>query len=187
MGNKYTEIEMKFPLSNPKEMIQRLNKIAKLKLEDVFQKDTYFIPAHRNFLDKKKISEWLRIRETDGKITLNYKNWYPDGFHCDEFETIIEDVTALKKIFESLDFKEIMIVEKTRNAWIYKEVEIVIDEVKDLGFFIELEAKTNLELEKAKKLLYETLKELKAETGEQDFKGYPWRLLEKKGLLRVIE
>lgn len=181
MNNKYTEIELKFPLLNPKELIQKLNKIAKPEQQNIFQKDIYFVPAHRNFLAKKKVNEWLRIRETKDKITLNYKNWYPDGLHCKEFETKIEDITALKKIFESLDFKEIVVVEKMRNIWIYKEVEIAIDDVKGLGSFIELEAKSNLDFEEAKKLLYDILKELKAETGEQDFRGYPYRLLEKNG------
>lgn len=179
--NKYVEVELKFPLLNPKELIQRLNEIAKPKQQNIFQRDTYYIPAHRNFLAKKKVNEWLRIRETKNKITLTYKNYYPDGIHCKEFETKIEDITALKNIFESLDFKEIVVVEKIRSTWIFKEVEIAIDEVKGLGFFVELESKSNLDFEDAKKLLYKILKELKAETGAQDFRGYPYMLLKKKG------
>lgn len=183
MKNKYTEVELTFPLLNAKDLIQRLNKIAKSKQQNIFQKDIYFVPAHRNFLAKERVSEWLRIRETKDKITLNYKDWYPDGIHCKEFETKIEDVTALKKIFESLDFKEIVDVEKVRSVWTYKGVEIAIDEVKDLGLFIELEVENDLDFEDAKKLLYDILKELNAETGEQDFIGYAYRLLKKKGLV----
>jgi len=183
MNNEYTEVELKFPLLNAKDLIQRLNKIAKSKQQNVFQKDIYFVPAHRNFLAKEKVNEWLRIRETSDKITLNYKNWYPDGIHCKEFETKIEDVTALKKIFETLDFKEIVVVEKLRSVWTYKGVEIAIDDVKDLGSFIELEVENDLDFEEAKKLLYDILKELKAETGEQDFKGYPYLLLKKMKLV----
>jgi len=181
MNNKYIEVELKFPLLNPEQLIQKLNKIAKSKQQKIFQKDTYYIPAHRNFLAKEKVIEWLRIRETNDKITLNYKNWYPDGLHCKEFETKIEDITALKNIFESLDFKEIVVVEKIRSTWILKEVEIAIDEVKGLGFFVELESKSNLDFEDAKKLLYKILEQLKAETGTQDFLGYPYMLLDKKG------
>lgn len=184
MNNKQTEIELKFPLLNPEELIQRLNKIAKPEQQNLFQKDTYFVPAHRNFLAKEKVNEWLRIRETKNKITLNYKNWYPDGIHCKEFETNIEDVVALKKIFESLDFKEIVVVEKLRSIWIYKGVEIAIDEVKDLGSFIELESKIDLDFEDVKKLLYSMLEELKVEVGAQDFRGYPYMLIKKKDLLK---
>ncbi len=180
--NRHVECELKFPLKNVEELVEKLNKIAKPEQQNIFQKDTYYVPAHRNFLAKKKINEWLRIRETNGGITLNYKNWYPDGIHCKEFETKIGDVNALKKIFESLNFKEIVVVEKTRSIWTYKNVEIAIDNVKDLGFFIELEAKNDFkDIDEAKKVLYDTLKELKAEIGKQDFRGYPFRILEKKG------
>jgi len=187
MNNKYTEVELRFPLLNPEQLIQRLNKIAKPQKQKVFQKDIYFVPVHRNFLDREYVNEWLRIRETKNRTTLNYKNWYPDKICCDEFETEIEDIIALKKIFESLNFKEIVVVEKLRSAWIYKEVEIVIDEIKGLGFFVELESKSNLEFEEAKKLLYDVLKELEAETGLQELGGYAFLLLKKKGLLKAIK
>lgn len=180
MEKKYTEVELKFPLLNSKELVEKLNKIAKPTKQEIFQKDTYYVPAHRNFLDQKKVTEWLRIRETKNKITLNYKNWY-GKVHCDEFETIIEDIFALKKIFESLDFKEIVTVEKTRSVWLYKNVEISIDDVKGLGSHIELEASVDLDVEQAKTLLYNILKDIGAQTGEQDFRGYPHRLLEKTG------
>jgi adenylate cyclase class 2 len=186
INSRCVEVELKFPLKNARELIQELNKIAKLKQQNIFQKDTYYVPAHRDFLAKKYPYEWLRIRETKQSVTLNYKHWYPENskeaYHCDEFETKIEDVTALKKIFERLNFKEIITVEKTRSVWMYKNVEIAIDDVKDMGFFIELEAKNDFkDVDEAKKVLYDALKKLGAETGKQDFRGYPYRMLEKKG------
>ncbi len=185
-ANRHVEFELKFPLKNVEELVKKLNKIAKQRQQNAHQKDTYYVPVHRDFLAKKYPSEWLRIRETNRGVTLNYKHWYPEDekerYYCDEFETKIGDANSLKKIFESLDFKEIVIVEKTRSTWIYKNVEIAIDNVKDLGFFIELEAKNGFkDIDGVKKLLYDTLKELKAEIGEQDFRGYPYRMLEKKG------
>lgn len=182
MKNRYTEIELKFSLFNTKELIKKLNKITKPKQKNIFQKDTYYVPAHRNFLAKKKLNEWLRIRETKYKATLNYKNWYPGGFHCKEFETVVEDVNALKKILKILDFKEIVTVEKIRNAWMYKGVEIAVDKVNGLGSFIELETKININVIEAKKLVHKILKELKVKIGAQDFLGYPCRLLEKRNL-----
>ncbi|MDP2946613.1 MAG: CYTH domain-containing protein, partial [Nanoarchaeota archaeon] len=83
-----------------------------------------------------------------------------------------------------LNFKELISVEKNRNVWNYKDTEIAIDEVKELGSFIEIEAKGNFtNIEEVKKHLYEILKEIGAEVGEQDFEGYPYLLLKKKGLL----
>ncbi len=183
---KQIEIELKFPLLNPKELIEKLNSFAKLKKTGDLQKDTYYLPPHRNFLDKKPVSEWLRLRESEKEGSLNYKKWHnEDGKNtvsCDEFETKIGDIEALQSIFGNLDFKSIIVVEKTRNIWEYKDAEIAIDEVKGLGFYIELEAKGDFEnIEEAKNYLYEVLKELGAEVGEQDFEGYPYKLLKKTG------
>ena len=51
-----------------------------------------------------------------------------------------------------------------------------------LGYHIELEAHGSFEkIDKAKQHLYRILEGLNAKVGVQDFKGYPYRLLEKKG------
>jgi len=182
------EVELKFPLLNLQELIKKLNSIANLENEGDYQRDIYYVPTHRNFLNKSPVSEWLRLRETKKRFSLNYKKWHnEDGnktISCNEFETKIENLKALKKIFKNLNFKEIIVVEKIRSVWLYKDTEIAIDEVKDLGSFIEIEAKGNFaSIEEAKKHIYEILKELGAEVGEQDFEGYPYKILKKKGLI----
>ncbi len=183
------EVELKFPLLNAPEFIKRLNLIAQPVKEEDYQKDIYYIPVHRNFLDKTPVSEWLRLRESNKGTSLNYKKWHNgDGnktVSCDEFETKIENIEALKRIFENLNFKDIIIVEKIRNIWIYKNTEIAIDKVKELGDFIEIEAKGNFaDIEEAKKYIYEALRELGAEIGGQDFEGYPYKLLKIKKICK---
>jgi predicted adenylyl cyclase CyaB len=102
--------------------------------------------------------------------------------YCEEFETKIDNVQSLMKIFESLNFRELVTVEKTRNGWIFEDVEIVIDNVKGLGFFIELEATTHFgDPKKGKEYMLSVLKKLNADVGEEDIRGYPFRLLEKQG------
>ena len=143
---KNIEVELKFPLLNKDELIKKLNKVAKLEKEEDYQKDVYYIPIHRNFLDKKPVSEWLRLRETKKGFSINYKNWHkkdnPKTVSCDEFETKIESIESIKKILKCLDFNEIVTVEKIRSVWTYKNVEIAIDQIKELGNFIELEKLT---------------------------------------------
>ena len=188
MNFQHIEVELKFPLLNHNGLIEKLKSIVKIEKEGDFQKDTYFNLAHRDFLSKKPVSEWLRLRESKKGFSLNYKKWHnEDGsktVSCDEFETKIENPDSLKKLFGNLNFKELISVEKNRNVWNYKDTEIAIDEVKELGSFIEIEAKGNFtNIEEVKKHLYEILKEIGAEVGEQDFEGYPYLLLKKKGLL----
>jgi len=185
---KYVEIELKFPLQNPNDLKEKLNYIALPEKENDFQKDTYYLPPHRNFLKSKPISEWLRIRESRKGFSINYKKWHnKDGskaVSCDEFETKLEDIAALMKIFESLDIKELIVVEKTRYSWSYKGTLIALDSVNGLGDCIEIEAKGNFKsIEDAKKHLYSVLGEIGAKTGEQDFEGYPMLLLRQNDLL----
>jgi len=185
---KHIEVELKFPLLNHKELTEKLKSIAKLEKQGDFQKDIYYNPAHRDFLSKKPVSEWLRLRESKKGLSLNYKKWHnEDGsktVSCDEFETKIDNIEALKKLFGNLNFKELITVDKNRSVWNYKDTEIAIDEVQELGNFIEIEARGNFtNIEEAKKHLYAILKEIGAKVGEQDFEGYPYLLLKNKGLL----
>jgi adenylate cyclase, class 2 len=187
-GLKYTEVELKYPLYNSEELRKNLNSIAQPEKEGDTQVDTYYIPSHRNFLGKKPISEWLRIRESMKGGSVNYKKWHntsEKAVSCDEYETKVENIVPIKKIFENLDLKEIVVVEKTRYSWSYKDTTIALDSVKGLGDYIEIEAKGNFKsIDEAKEHLYLVLGEIGAKTGEQDFEGYPLLLLRQKGLLR---
>ncbi len=186
MAHQNIEIEIKLPLHNPAEVKNFLNEYGKLISKDVFQRDTYYTPLHRDFLNIKYPFEWLRLRESQKGSSINYKHFYPENVkktdYCKEFETKIENIDAVRKIFESLDIKEAVEVEKVRTTWIFQEVEIVIDDVKELGSFIELEATTSFENPvDGKTFLYDILKILNAKVGEEDLRGYPFRILENKG------
>ncbi|PIN86618.1 class IV adenylate cyclase [Candidatus Woesearchaeota archaeon CG10_big_fil_rev_8_21_14_0_10_44_13] len=186
MPNKDIEIEIKFPLKNPQETVGFLENNAKLVSRDVFQKDTYFTPHHRKFIGRKYPFEWLRLRETPKGSSINYKHFYPEDAkktdYCDEFQTSIGDADTLRKILASLNFREVIVVEKSRSCWLYKDVEIAIDDIKGLGQFIELEAQAHYsDPKKGKEYLYSILSQLSAKVGEEDTRGYPYRILEKNG------
>lgn len=61
---KDKEVEIKLPLENPKQVKDFLNQNAKPASKDSYQKDTYYVPAHRDFLAFEYPFEWLRIRES---------------------------------------------------------------------------------------------------------------------------
>ncbi len=188
MSLQHTEVELTFELKNRDELASRLDEIAMAEKREEYQKDTYYSPVHRNFLAAHPISEWLRIRESDKGGSINYKDWHnlndPKAVSCDEYETTVTDADALKEILRRLNFRELVVVEKRRSTWKYKDVEIALDQVTDLGDSIELEAKGDFESIAAAKTHLETIAgELDAELGPQDFKGYPHRLLERHGAL----
>lgn len=181
---KDIEVEIKFPLKNMAKLASNLNSIATTQKKDLFQKDTYFVPPHRDFMAVQRPYEWLRLRETDDESHFNYKHFYPENVektdYCDEFETNIENADAVRKILASLDFKELVVVEKLRSTWHFKDAEIAIDDVKDLGPYLEIEAKKEFQTpQEAKEFLRKILAEIGAEVGDEDFKGYPKILMDK--------
>lgn len=189
MDLNFLEIEIKFPLSSKEKTLRFLNENGIKLKSDIHQKDCYYLPLHRNFLDTYPVVERLRTRESVKWNSINYKNRHiVNGENintCDEYETKVESMEALKKILDALNFKQIICVEKNRNIRNYKWIEISVDEVDELGSFIELEAKWEFRSnEDATNHLHKILAEIWAEIWEQDFEWYPYLLLKKHWLLK---
>ena len=177
------EIEIQVSIENSKPLIEFLEKNADFKKES-HQIDEYFSPIHRNFIEVRPVKEWLRLRDSDGKYSINYKNWYFDNegksHHCDEYETKIGDLAQLRKILYVLDFKSIVKVDKLRKTWIYKDYEIDVDSVKGLGDFVEVEYIGKEEKVDPKKITEEMVNFLKSVGCGQikrNYVGYPFQLL----------
>lgn len=186
MANKDIEIEVKFPLKNSEDVRSFLDKHGQKISEHIRQKDVYYTPIHRHFLKYQYPFEWLRLRTTSKGSFITYKHFHPENSHitnyCDEFETKIESIETMEKIFAAIDIKEVATIDKSRSTWVFENVEIVIDEVKELGVFMELEAKGHFDDAKVGKAhLYAVLEMLSADVGEEDLRGYPFKLLENKG------
>lgn len=161
---KYLEIEIKFSLKNSEETLLFLQQHGEF-VKETFQKDTYFVPPHKNYVTAKPITERLRIRESDKGNNIHYKNRaMKDGVsqdYCDEYEIHIDSAEDAKKIFGVLDIKPIIIVNKKRKLFTYKRVEIAVDEVDELGRFIEFEAKGEFaSIEEARAYLYNIAEEM---------------------------
>ncbi len=183
------EIEIKVRVERGNDLQKLLEQKGKLKYIDK-QIDEYYTPSHRNFLSVAPVVEWLRLRDSNGKFSINYKNWIiqSDGTsnHCDEYETKVENIEDLRNILKAVNFKYLVTVNKERSAWSYKDYEISFDKVEGLGEFVEIEYKGE-EGADPKKVTDEMLQFLK-DSGcrkiTRDFRGYPYLLLEKAGLLK---
>ena len=180
---KDIEIEIQVKIENSDHLIEFLKKEAEFKKEK-HQIDDYFTPCHKNFIKEKPVREWLRIRNEGDKSFINYKNWHYDengrGNYCDEYETEIERPEQMEKILKSLDFKLLTTVDKLRKTWTYKDYEIDLDFVKDLGDFVEIEYIGSNEAVDPKEITDEMinfLKELQCGKIEINYVGYPFQLL----------
>ncbi|MEZ0209003.1 MAG: class IV adenylate cyclase [Candidatus Paceibacterota bacterium] len=182
------EIEIKVQIEDKETLLKELDSNGEALYKD-FQKDSYYTPSHRNFIEASPIKEWLRLRDSNGKYSINYKNWAieADGTsnYCDEHESIIASFEEMEKIFSALNFKPLVVVEKSRSAWRYKEYEVSFDEVTDHGSFVEIEYKgaTLTDPKEITDGMMKFLEQWNVGTIRRDFKGYPHLMLEKKNLL----
>jgi len=181
------EVEIKLKINSFEEVKKILPRFGKLA-KSIKQIDEYYIPCHRDFFAQKPHPvEWLRIRTNPDKTVFEYDksiNKKADGEQecANEYETEISQPEEFKKILGFLNFKKVVTVEKLREYWDCEDFEVSLDNVKDLGLFIEVEAKGDFEnTKKAKEECVSFLKKLEFKNYEehQIKKGYPVLLLEK--------
>ncbi len=176
------EIEIKIKLSNEEyqNLKENLKIIAKYDKKTV-QKDEYFTPEYRDFTKEQYPFEWLSVRERGGKNILNYKHYYPEGAEkhewCDEYEVNLDNSEKIKKIFKRINIKSFATINKIRYTYIYKDkYEIALDEVKDLGYFVEIEVKKlEWDYKTERKEIYRIAEEeLNLNLNNIDLRGYPF-------------
>lgn len=177
------EIEIQVQIGTSDKLIAFLKRSAKL-IGEKHQVDTYFSPAHRDFLKARPVVEWLRIRDSSGKYSINYKNWHYDSQgrsqYCDEYETPVEDIDQVTKIFKALDIVKRVVVDKVRTLYLYQDYEIALDSVKGLGDFVEIEYKGGSTERDPAQITLEMvafLKKVGCGKITRNYVGYPFQML----------
>ena len=184
------EIEIQVILKNPKEVEEKLRKIAKF-IKEKKQKDEYFVPKHEDFFALERPIKYLRVRHEEGKNTFEYHFLHfnesekddnnKELLKTDEYETNIKDPNMMSIILKKLDMINSVTVTKHRKTFDYKDFEVLIDHIEELGYFMEVEAKKLLgSVEETKKKCYEVLEEIGAEWEKPKIGGYPRMILAKK-------
>jgi predicted adenylyl cyclase CyaB len=178
------EVEIKVILKNPKEVEEKLRKICKF-VKEKNQFDEYFTPKHKDFFKENPVLEYLRVRHEAGKNTMEYMfcHFDKDGWlkKTDEYELKVDDPKMASIILKKLDMVHKVDVTKNRKCFDYNDFEISIDFIKELGYFIEVEAKKIFSsLEDTKKRCYEVLNEIGADWEQNKNMGYPLMILDKK-------
>jgi predicted adenylyl cyclase CyaB len=191
MAHNDIEVEIKVSVS-PEDFLrikERLGRTAKfVKVSE--QSDEYFDLANRSFLSVEYPSEWISIRKRGNKSILNYKRFHPPNTlvftHCDEYDVEISDPEKLAKIFSLIDLKSLVIVDKIREVYNYNdEIEIDMDFIKELGYFIEIEALKDFGgVEKTRERIIEFAYELGIDISNKVNRGYPYLLMKKRGFLK---
>ncbi len=110
------------------------------------------------------------------------------GFKCSkEYEVVIEHGQPMAEILCLLGYTEKIRVSKTRTTYQYQHTTICLDQVKDLGTFLEVEVLVDSDQEpyKAQKQIHQTLAAMGITSGTVYSYGYALLLLNKQKELGV--
>jgi len=177
------EIEIAVIVRNPKEAEKNILKIAKF-IREVRQIDKYFVPKDKDFFKEKLTKEYLRVRYDKNKSHINYSYCYYDKnnnfLQTDEYESIVENPEDVEEILRRIGMIHKITVDKLRKYFEYKDFEITLDNIKGLGYFIEIEAKNDFgSAEKTRDECYKVLSKLNVDYEKCPDIGYPDMVLRK--------
>lgn len=162
------------------------------KFEFIGSKETidhyYYDPLRDNLkLNKNgKLMECCRIRIKNNQCFVTYKvDIYENNLwkYSNEHETKCENANSLKNIFENLGLQELITIENIKHTYITSKYELVLEEVKGLGHYLEVEysqADYNESVDEIKQEIHEFINNLGLSVGEELNSGKPELLLLKK-------
>lgn len=166
MSQGSIEVEIKVSVSNPDTIKQRILESGAKKEKTVTQIDVYLSHPCRDF---SRTDEALRLRTTitpDGEkqFEMTYKGPKIDTTTKTRTETNtgVGDVQKALLLLNSLGFKEVATIKKHREFFRDADIAISLDDVEEIGTFVEVETivQTEDEIDSAKSNLFDTLTQL---------------------------
>ncbi len=178
------EIEIKIPLKahfSPADVISNLINEFGNSSEEINQIDYYFSSPIHNFAISDEALRLRQIQTISGKETIEITYKGPkQGKNMkirEEITIAITDSKNAKEILQYLGFHVFGVVKKKRMNWFVNDLVISVDEVEDLGSFLEIEiaiASENSEkIRKSKEKIIHFVKKLIPNwSGEDERKSY---------------
>lgn len=162
------EVELKFPVSSIRDVEHKLHKIGARLGDPQLQHDRYYAHPSRDFA---VTDEAFRTRQVGQRNYVTYKGPKLDRTSKTrrEIELLLEPGSEISQqsgeLLEALGFTVVAEVRKRRRVatitWQSREVEIALDDVEEVGQFVELEIQApQSEIEPARSALASLAAEL---------------------------
>ncbi len=155
------EIEVKARVDDPKRLERAIVALGATPIGIENQTDTYYNSQYNDF---GKTDEALRIRVQDGSYFLTYKGPKMDRVSKTrkEFQVDINDADGMGKILTSLGFFSVATVTKKRKNFRLGDFIIALDDVRNLGNFMEIEiaVKDSKKYEEKVELIFKFIEKL---------------------------
>ena len=178
---KEVEVLMRV-IKGANELEEGLRKIARF-VGEVQVADQYYHDPLRNgdyFSSAGTFISSLRLRQKDDKAQVAHKQDHFDEagswIYSDELETEVGDHETFERLIAALGHQKLVRVEILKKTFLTDEYEIVLEEVKDLGIFVEVEAlrvSDEANIADVKDKIRKFLKSLGVEGNEEACSGKP--------------
>ncbi|MBP9711728.1 MAG: class IV adenylate cyclase [Candidatus Pacebacteria bacterium] len=133
------EVEVKAQLKDRQAVKGKLESLGCVFGEELHQVDTIFVPKGTPYPSPMD-TPVLRVRRQNGKAILTLKISQSSRQDCIEKELEVADGNIMVDIIHLIGYEEfVAVVDKKRIKTHVGDMEVVLDEVKDLGEFIEVE------------------------------------------------
>ena len=168
------EIEVKARVSDLNNLTKRLKVFGVSLSEPIIQNDETFVDNNYGDYDKfQPEKNVLRIRKSNGKFIFTLKQQQSNELDCIERETEITDPAEFREALLLMGYKPIVKINKIRRKAKYKDYEICLDDVKELGTYVEMEKITDDEdADKVQNELFAFLEELGVSKNDRETHGY---------------
>lgn len=132
------EVEVKAHVNDPKLVERSIIALGASPIGIEAQVDTYYSVPYRDFAET---DEAIRIRVQGNKSFLTYKGPKMDSVSKTrkEYEVEVNDADCMGDILSSLGFAPVATIVKKRKKYRLVDFIISLDEVRNLGDFIEVE------------------------------------------------
>jgi adenylate cyclase class 2 len=168
-----------------------LKKLSGLKfLGDKKILDVYFFDPKRDELkpdNNGQLKNCLRVRSKDNKASIAYKVDHFDKngiwLYSDEYETDVSNFEKTLDILKKVGLEELIKLENTKSTFVNDVYEVVFEDVKDLGIFMEVErhnVDVNEDVVRVKDEIWNWIKSLNIKVSLELTMGKPELMLRKK-------
>lgn len=152
--------------------------------------DEYYYDPLRDILKPDKnggLNHCLRLRQKNNEYSITYKDdIFENGkwLYSNEYETKVESLEMAHEIFKKLGLIKFIEIDNKKETYAYENYEIVIENVKDLGIFMEVEYCTseNVNIKNEKNKIQEFINSLGINVSEELNMGKPEMYMKKHNI-----
>ena len=176
------EIEIKAKLNNREDVVEKLKALGCVFEPAITQEDVVYVKNIGSLEDFRNNDVFLRIRiKNKGKILFTLKKRMSNDLDALEHEVEVSSKEEMEQALFLMGYKEAVRVNKTRVITHHDSCEICIDEVENLGSFIEMEKLTEEgNSEQIQEELFKFFESIGIKQDDRVLSGYDILMIQKK-------